>query len=184
MPNCCDGPKCLESRIHTFWKESDLTRFAARIKGDWWQQIIPHPTLYVSHVVIEADPISGQIGMSAKAYDADGNVAATWHSEAAVLIGNKLFYIWSGRYTDKKRSAEQRTGFGSFNFRGEGEAKFGQGEFLDVDRVLQKLETSKWSLAEFKRCEADESAVLNSHDTERIRELIQKKKTTTLSGGC
>ena len=163
-----------------------VSAFRSQIIGDWWEQITlvrkadgseaPSDRMSsLSHVTIKPDDTTGHITLRATGYNRQGERAADWDSDVAVIKGDKVFYFWTGRHTSKGNTPEEREGFGQFTFEG----GVGNGKFVDLDVGLQKLSTADTKIVELVRCTREEVAVLKSHDPSSISKLVESKLSKT-----
>ena len=159
-----------------------LAAVRSQITGDWWEQITlvrkpdgseepSNRMSSISHVTIKPDNTTGHIILRATGYNRQGERAADWDSDVAVIKGDKVFYVWTGRHTSKENTPEEREGFGQFTFEGD----TGKGKFVDLDVGLQKLSSAETKIVELVRCTAEEVAVFQSHDAVRIGQLVEAK---------
>lgn len=105
--------------------------FVKGLVGAWWERVTANETRSaLSFFVIEPDPLFSAVTLRGEAYNADGQLAAYWHSlmARADAARREILYHWAGWHPDTSANA---------SFHGLGEMMFGTaGAAADSARVL------------------------------------------------
>jgi hypothetical protein len=152
----------------------EFLEFAKDIEGYWWETISPNESSAISFTVIVPDPVRNTIRMKGTAYKKDCELGADWETIATCLNPDqkKVFYYWSGLYSD--RPSENYQGFGEITFNKEGElVDRGNGFFSDTN--LTDLSGTVKKSSRWRRCSSEDAAIMKGEDVQKIVELLRAK---------
>lgn len=121
---------------------------ARAVNGHWWQIVHTHDHPGLSYIAIGISSVAERSAMVGRTYDSEGNVVATFSSDAVAIRTTspiEIFYMWTGTVMDRKQSPLV-TGVGRFRFDSVGSEDrplFGGGTFTRGSKNQMVFDTAR-----------------------------------------